>query len=323
MNRLILGAIVRPLAGVLRGMQSDAPQVSIIRKVLTGIVLVPVMGVIVVILRLRSRFGGPIPVTGETVNGDRLQCHLPDLIQMYIYLFGWWEPDLTVYIRDHLRPGDTLIDVGANIGYFTLLASRCVGANGQVIAFEPAPRIVEALESHVRDNAAANVRIVPCAVSREEGTITVYGGPAHNLGLTTTRDSRGLPAEADVPCGPLGAYVDHEASHTVRLVKIDVEGGEPAVLAGMVEWLDHAPSDVELLVELSPLWWADRTQTVEDVLRPFTERGFNVYTIPNNYWPWRYLWPHDVGRPRRSIGALSANVKRHDLVLSRRDQDML
>ena len=63
----------------------------------------------------RTRFGSDIPVTTA------------DLIQRYLYLFGSWEPNLTHWISARIRPGDTVIDVGANIGYFTLLAAHLTG----------------------------------------------------------------------------------------------------------------------------------------------------------------------------------------------------
>jgi FkbM family methyltransferase len=308
---------------ILRALQCDATRVALPVKLVIGAILVPVFGVIVVVSRLHALVKGPITVIGETPEGIRLRCHLPDLIQMYIYAFGRWEPDLTMYIRDRLKPGDTFIDVGANIGYFALLAARAVGETGSVVAIEAAPRIADELRHHVELNDAHNVRILNKAASDRDGTITIYAGPEHNIGLTTTQSGRGLPAEAEINAHPLHALIEHDETMKTRMVKIDVEGGEPAVLAGMSTWLDGAPQDVEILIELSPLWWDDRSRSVDDVLAPFFERGFNLYTIPNNYWPWRYLWPNDVQKPQRHRGSLSANVKRHDIVLSRRDVEQL
>lgn len=59
-----------------------------------------------------------------------------DLIQRYLYLFGAWEPHLTGWLRRRLRPGDGFVDVGANIGVFSVLAARLVGESGRVVAIE-------------------------------------------------------------------------------------------------------------------------------------------------------------------------------------------
>jgi len=315
--------ILAPLRTLLRGMQRDGHRVALPLKIILAIALVPIFGIIVLVARGHAMTRGPIVVEGRTRDGDRLICRFPDLIQMYIHVFGVWEPDLSAYIRDRLRPGDVFIDVGANIGAFALLASHRVGASGRVIAVEASPAIADVLDEHIGMNNAANVDVVRAAASDHEGTLTIFAGPAHNVGLTTTQAGRGLPAVADVPARPLHALLSDASMRAARLVKIDVEGGEPAVLAGMAVFLDTASDDVEILVELSPLWWDDRSRSVDEVLRPFLDRGFHVYLIDNNYWPWRYLWPNDVRRPVRQQGALAGDVKRHDIVLSRRDVDML
>jgi FkbM family methyltransferase len=248
---------------------------------------------------------------------------------MYLYLFGVWEPDLASYLRSRLQPGDVFIDVGANIGYDTLLAARCVGASnatGRVVAIEASPAVFARLSETLRDNGSpANVRAINMAAARTPGTLRIYAGPQHNVGLTTTVQRGSMPAAGEVQALPLGDLLQADEFGRARVIKIDVEGGEDAVLAGMQACVDRLPRDVEIAVELSPLWWSDRSKTASGVLRPFMERGFNVYTVPNNYWPWRYLWPNDVARPRRlrDQQLLTRPVKRIDVILSRLDVDML
>jgi hypothetical protein len=109
------------------------------------------------------------------------------------------------------------------------------------------------------------------------------------------------------------------------LIKIDVEGGEVAVLKGLLDCADRLPHQVEIAVELSPQWWEDPTATPADVLQPWIERGFNVYLTTNNYQPVRYLWPKAVDRPARVRDPmrLTRRVKRLDVVLSRDDTALL
>ncbi|OBF89126.1 hypothetical protein A5790_20920 [Mycobacterium sp. 852002-51152_SCH6134967] len=243
---------------------------------------------------------------------------------MYLYLFGTWEPDIAAFMRRRLQPGDTFIDVGANIGCLSALAAKLVGPGGTVVAIEPSPRAIAALRETVSTNALANVRVVTAAVSDHDDEIPLFAGPSYNTGLTSTVAHKGFPEEGRVRAAPLDALVGREELATAILIKIDVEGGEDRVLAGISASVDELASDAELMVELSPIWWSDQTLTPDDVLRPFVDRGFNVYLMPNDYRPWRYLWPRDVDRPKRVHDLTVLGRKSHfDIVLSRRDTDAL
>jgi precorrin-6B methylase 2 len=88
-----------------------------------------------------------------------------DIIQQYIYYFGVWEPRITGWVSRHLAPGDTFIDVGANIGYYSLLASPLVGKTGTVVAIEASPRTFDDLLFNLELNNVSNVRPVNVAVS--------------------------------------------------------------------------------------------------------------------------------------------------------------
>jgi FkbM family methyltransferase len=320
--------LIAMLRAIVRLLATRRTHISGAEKILRGAILVPIFGGTLVLLRLRAMLAGPLRVEAVTDDGNRFVCHLPDLIQMYLYLFGVWEPDLAAYIRSRLKAGDVFVDVGANVGFDSLLAARMVGASGGVVAIEASPAVFERLRETLRINGSpTNVRTINKAAAAGAGVLTIYAGPEHNVGLTTTVPRGTMPKACEVEAAPLRDLLQQEEIERVRLIKIDVEGGEDSVLAGMVVdgGIDRLPRDVEIALELSPLWWSDRTRTAADVLRPFIERGFHVYTIPNNYWPWRYLWPKDVQRPRRLRDAamLTRPMKRLDVILSRLDSNEL
>jgi FkbM family methyltransferase len=297
-----------------------------VQKALRGALLVPIFGFLLVLLRVRAALVGPVRVLGVTPAGDRFECDLPDLIQMYVYLFGVWEPDLAALIRRRLREGDVFVDVGANIGFDTMIASRCVGERGRVVAIEASPAMCDRLRGTLSDNGRpSNVRVIQGAAGAARGTVDVYAGPSHNVGLATTVRRGAMPHVARVDVAPLGDLLTAEEIARVRLIKIDVEGGEDAVLAGLLSCVESLPRAAEVAVELSPLWWSDRSKTAADVLQPYVDRGFFVYSIRNNYWPWRYLWPHDVEPPLRvrDARALTRRTRRLDVVLSRTDAERL
>ncbi len=326
----LLTRAARAAAAAMRSyadrISSRRERVSAARKLALAILFVPPFALMYALLKLHARVHGAVEVEATTGGGARCIVRLPDLVGMYIYLFGVWEPDISCFVRDRLCEGATFIDIGAHIGYYTLLASPRVGhggGGGGVVAIEASPMIFEALEANLALNQVSNCRLVHMAAAAEVGSLRVYRGPPHNTGLTTTVASRGFPLEATVEAAPLADMLEPREITTARLVKIDVEAAEDAVLAGLDGFLERCPRDVEIVVELSPQWWSNPRQTPKDVLRRFFDAGFFAYEIDNNLWPWRYLWPAAVGRPKRLRRSLERRSKRLDLVLSRVDREEL
>ncbi len=316
----LIPAVMSAHRAVLRRLATPRERVGPLQRIVRTAVLVPVFGSMFVLMRLWALIRGPVEVPATTRFGARLPCRLPDFIQTYLYLFGVWEPDITAFIDRRLEAGRTFVDVGANIGYHTLLAAD---KGARVVAIEASPRIFRTLAQNVDRNRAGSVRLVNKAASDRAGTCSIYGGPVQNIGLSTTLQQRGFATEAEVEAAPLSDLLGPDEIRTTQMVKIDVEGDEDAVLRGMDRFIEAAPNDVEILVELSPKWWRDQTRTPCDVLRPLTNAGFNVYAIDNNLWPWRYLWANDVRPPTRVREPLTRRVKRLDLVLSRADRETL
>jgi len=320
LTRLTIGS----LHACIRWLQTERANVSRPEQILRMIVMVPPFGLLLVILRARARLYGPIDVFVTSSTGDRFHCRPPDFIQMYLWLFDVWEPDLTAFISERLSDGDGFVDVGANIGYFSALAARRVGPTGRVLAVEASPAVFASLAETIRLNGLGEaIRPLNKAAAATHESIAVYAGPGHNIGLTTTVQTRGFEQQALVEALPLDDLLTREELRAARLVKIDVEGAEDGVLAGMRGFLAECREDAEILVEISPLWWADATKRPIDVLQPLFDAGFHAYEMDNNYWPWRYMWPSCIRRPVRCKRDLTKRVKRIDLVLSRRDSEEL
>jgi FkbM family methyltransferase len=323
---MIEARIVALWRSYVRLLRTDSERVGVLGRWVRASALIVPFTAVVVPLWVRAALWGPLTVDGTTEEGIHFRCRLPDLISTYLYLFGTWEPDLAAFVRRRLRPGDAFVDVGANIGVITALASRLVGPRGAVIAIEPSPAIIAALRETVTRNVLRNVRIVAAAASDRHHDLPLFAGPTSNVGKTTTVAHRGsVRAQGRVPAAPLGSLLTREELAAARLIKIDVEGAEDRALAGLVASVDELAPDAELLVELSPQWWTDPELRPIDVLRPFLERGFNVYLLANDYRAWRYLWPRSVEAPRRlrDFAVLDRRAARLDLVLSRCDADAL
>ena len=140
---------------------------------------------------------------------------------------GVWEPVTLARFASELRPGDTVVDVGAGIGAYTLLASRLTGRDGRVIAFEPHPGLRELLRRNVVFEGAAHVTIRSEAVSDSSGSAWLRASP-QTLGTSTVAE---VPTGIPIATATLDDFCSAEELEP-DVLKIDVEGGEAAVLAG-------------------------------------------------------------------------------------------
>ncbi|MDH5423021.1 MAG: FkbM family methyltransferase [Acidimicrobiia bacterium] len=310
------------LQRLTRALQTKDPRVGRLGRLARAVAYVPVFGSWWALAVAYSRFRHTISISGETLDGFKFECRLPDLVEMYIYLFGIWEPDLSVFVHRSLSPGRTFIDVGAHVGYFAVLGADAVGPTGSVVAIEANPDTFPKLMANITSNCGPVVRCVEALAGEREGDAVLYPGPARNSGLATILPSRGLKEGRSVHAGTPRSLLSESEINTARLVKIDVEGAEPEVLRGFAELLTSFPTDVEFVVEISPHWWTEG-ESIEKVLRPFVDAGFRVYEIDNNYWPWRYLWPRRTSAPRLRSASTTKLTGRADLVLSRRDTPTL
>jgi len=174
---------------------------------------------------------------------SRMSLVLRDAIGRAMFLYGTYEICSTRLIQAFLRPGMTFADVGANIGYYTVLAGRAVGESGTVYSFEPNAALLPRLEENVRLNDLfGRVRILPQAVTRKSGEIRFYRSTASdNSGLSSTLpgDCRSDQGEV-VPCVSLDDFAAKLAvGRRIDLIKIDVEGAELDVLEGGHETLER------------------------------------------------------------------------------------
>lgn len=190
----------------------------------------------------------------DGVTGLRLFLQPDDTIITPVTL-GWgeWEPTETHWIARMLKPGDTFVDVGANVGYFTVLAGSVVGNAGRVYAFEPDPIAFSYLEKNVRLNGLENVTLIQKAASNERGTVQLYIA-ADNKGdhrIYQTDEGR---SAIDVEAVSLDEYFA-EVPGSLDFIKIDTQGAEGIILDGMPNILKAHP-ELKVALEFWPAGFA-------------------------------------------------------------------
>jgi len=233
----------------------------------------------------------------RTRYGGRMFGNTQDLIQRHIYFFGNWEPNISAWIAATLRPGDCFVDVGANIGHYSLLASRLVGDAGRVVAIEAAPWIHAWLDQHVKLNRRRNIRTVAVAAAAERGVVKLYAGNPGNIGKTSTIAHAG--ACVDVPAVPLVEILHSDECARARIIKIDVEGAELQVLRGLAPLLPRLRDDVEIAMEIAAAPTPESARARDEIFATMHAHGFSAFVFDNDYGVDTYLHQHRTRRPVR------------------------
>jgi FkbM family methyltransferase len=215
---------------------------------------------------------------GFVVKGD-----LSEWINQCLYFFGIWEPCITQFIKERLKSGDCFIDVGANIGYHSLLSASLVGKTGRVVAIEASPRVYGHLIENLQLNHIENVRALNVAASESPGEVDLFEGD-NCLQITTSAtlaQDRNCNFVGRVQALPLEMLVTKEELRTARIIKIDVEGAEWNVCKGLMPVLHELPGNAEIILEVTPSEIESQGHQCSNLIQRFTDRGFIPYVIEN------------------------------------------
>jgi len=168
----------------------------------------------------------------------KMDVGLVDVIERNLWVNGIWDQPIKDLMTTLLRPGDHFLDLGANIGYFTLLASQLVGPTGSVVAVEPSIRALRKLTNHVWLNECSNVLVVSCAAGSERSQTRISLATESNIGGSSLANgSAPLQRSEPVWVAPIDEVLGGMSFHP-KLIKIDVEGYELAALRGVQRLLE-------------------------------------------------------------------------------------
>ncbi len=232
------------------------------------------------LFRERITRDGPVVCSYD---GDlRIRADLNDWLQRQIFMYGTYrvEERHRHLMLSRVKEGGTILDVGAHIGYYSLLFAKRTGQSGRVFAFEPSSQNYGRLLENISLNDLANITTVKAAVSDEAGTATINLAAGSNTGSTSLHFDTDAVGTEQVKTITIDDYLERHRIDEVNLIKIDVEGHELHVLRGLRRTLtlpaDTAP---ELFVEVNEITLQNSGTPMEAIFAELATAGYKAYRI--------------------------------------------
>ena len=217
-------------------------------------------------------------MTGDYVLVDGSKMYLDPTDALELRTNKIFEKFETELVKKEVKDGDIVLDIGANIGYYSLVFSQIVGTNGRVFAFEPDPNNFALLKKNIEINNLKNVTLIQKAVSDVSKPLSLYlcdyNHAQHRI-YPSPRCNETITVESTT--------IDEHFSGTefynrINFVKMDVEGAEYDVLEGMKKTLKSNPN-LKILCEFSPKQIREHGLKPEDILDQLLRYGFKIYPI--------------------------------------------
>jgi FkbM family methyltransferase len=197
-------------------------------------------------------------------------------------LAGTFETNEMHFVGRLLRPGMTVLDVGAHHGLYTLLASKGVGRSGRVFSFEPSPRERRALRLHLALNLCRNVKVQGLALGSSETEATLHVVQGSQTGCNSLRPPEVFSSTAPlrVRVTSLDAWLKLNGISSVNFIKLDVEGGELDVLKGASQLLERRPRPV-FLVEVEDVRTIPWGYRAREILTHLSDMEYKWFSLAN------------------------------------------
>lgn len=211
------------------------------------------------------------------VPGGEVLAPLSDHVGRAAYYCGDLDPKITWICQHIVRPGDTVLDIGANIGVTTVLLASLVGKEGQLHSFEPNPQLVTLLRQVISRNSMTRTTLHPVALGSEPGTLQLHV-PQDNLGMgSLVRHAHSGDRAYDVKVERLDDLLETASPKRIRLIKIDVEGFEADVFRGASRLFASNTPDA-ILCEVN----GEHHTALKDlpVLSILYKAGYDILAVP-------------------------------------------
>ena len=207
-------------------------------------------------------------------------------IQQQLFWYGYYEKEVISVWESFVQNDFTVMDIGANAGYYSLIAAKKAG---QVYAFEPSPVMRKQLEENIALNKIQNISVIPYAASDREGTATLYLSANDNTGMTGMQPAAnfsGATVTINTIC--IDEWIETKGSPTINTIKIDVEGAEMKVLEGMKDLLKRDHPDIFI-------------EIIDSLLEKYGHKGKDVFEFLEGfgYTPYEFIGNKQVSEFQR------------------------
>jgi FkbM family methyltransferase len=221
-----------------------------------------------------------------------------DYIGRAIYFFGDLDPKVTWVCAQILRPGDVVLDIGANIGLISLTAAAIVGESGTVHSFEPQPDLADLIRRSARANGFDHLHVHCLALGSRDGAFELFV-PDSNAGSASIvrRGHSGPGRSIPVHVSHAGQYLEGLNLPQIRLIKLDVEGYEQFIVKSSRDFLRRNEPNA-ILFELNDY---NRSFSEQEIIREFVELGYQFLEIRRTLLNMR-LFRIDMSRPAERYG---------------------
>ena len=197
-----------------------------------------------------------------------------------IILNGNYEQNETFLLKQIVKEGWNILDIGANFGWYSLHFSKMVGNNGNVYAFEPIKQTYDELKSNLSLNNATNVKTLKFALGNKEHK-TNFGVPFFDGGSAASSQHLGFSKKVKIPVFPLDKIFDQEDIKKVNLIKADIEGGELNLLLGAEKVLKkHKPN---IFIEIVDMHCNRFGYKPKDIFNFLIKKNYEGFYIGNEH----------------------------------------
>lgn len=220
------------------------------------------------ILKSKTKSG----ILARNVQGSRMQLHLDDEgISADLALDGIREPMSTKTVKEEVKQGYTVVEIGANIGYYALMESRLVGSKGRIYAIEPSPGNFRNLKKNIELNGYKNIESFELGIGDKKGTAKIFISPHSNLSSLVVQKNKKVIDTVDIKISTLDEFLKGKKSPD--FIRMDVEGYEYNIIRGMKNIL-RSKKPMKIFIELHPHIMG-RGKT-EYVLKTLEANGFEI-----------------------------------------------
>jgi FkbM family methyltransferase len=222
------------------------------------------------------RFGAEMGIkTIRTRHGFLFNSHLDDWLGQYVYINGVYEPPTANLFTLLIKPGSTVLDIGANAGFFSLLSSVLVGAEGKVYAFEPIPSVRNRLTVNINLNKFSNIEVIAKAASDNNAFATIHEGPEDHKGISSLRPLKNASQSITIETIAIDTIATDIGK--IDFVKIDIEGAELLALTGMERIIEQ--DHPTLVIEFTDAYLQSFGHSATKMADWLTQYGYRLFII--------------------------------------------